>query len=334
LTEVSVFKGIVRSENSYTQLLYNLLMRDEHFRRDVLSLFVGEAQTELFEGANIQIQKCLPNRGQPDLLIEGPALSLIVEVKTENLCVRTVKQSVSGPEDDPKSYLAYLKSQEGKGKKSVLVFLVPPDWKYRPDVGEEIAEYTREGREKGVDVKQITWQQLVDRHGDTVGSVSLSQEFINLIKDRFGPVIFTEGEISSMETGEMSLETLLKINKLIDDVRKKAGRPATDKLEVAVDEVGFYLRKGRKGVLFFGCWLPVWKEHGHVLCFGVDDNSMKAAFSKALKEVYKQEVIDYGGYHVGYVPEEDMRAKEPETAHVIWENIKKIWSELEGAAES
>ncbi len=41
----SIFSGIVRNEDSYTQLLYNLMVRDERLLTAVLAFLLGEIYT-------------------------------------------------------------------------------------------------------------------------------------------------------------------------------------------------------------------------------------------------------------------------------------------------
>jgi hypothetical protein len=223
LADESIFQGIVRNENSFTQLLYNLMTRDELFRKDVLSLFAGETRSRSTVRANIYIEKHLPNGGRADLLIENPDLAIIVEVKTEHLRGRTAKQLLSGLDDNPKSYLAYLESRRSLGARGLLVFLVPPDWRRKADLEDEIAGYVRQGRDKGVEVQQITWRDLLDCHKtEQTFNGSLWLEFHNLLERRFGAVRFQKSEINSMINGEMTFASVVKLTKLIDDVRKKA----------------------------------------------------------------------------------------------------------------
>jgi hypothetical protein len=52
----SIFHKLVKNENSYTQLLRNLMVRNDVFRTEFLSLFFGEQKANHVLAAHIHSQ--------------------------------------------------------------------------------------------------------------------------------------------------------------------------------------------------------------------------------------------------------------------------------------
>ena len=327
----SIFQGVVRNEGSFTRLLFNFMSRDEKFCKNALSLFAGQSITD----ATLHIEKHLPNGGIADLLIQNAALSVIVEVKSENFRGRTAKQMLSNADNNPESYLAYLESCSVPTR--LLVFLVPPDWKHRADVDAEIAGYTREGRHKRVGVRLVTWEELLSCHTpDGTFTGLLYREFRHLLEQRFGSIRLQESEVNSMTDGTMSLVSLVKLNALVEEVRKKAKRAGLDvsRLEAQETEFGFYLidrlaDKKEEWSLFFGCSPEDWEEKDRpVLGFGVDKSLIEEnAFKRAVKKNmtnprFNQQIADSGAWLYVAIPNEDLKAG----SDVIWSRLRNVWT--------
>src|SRR5579863_4468567 len=142
----SIFHKLIKNENSYSQLLCNMMRREGDFRGDFLDQFSKHLK-ERVKASDIRTQVRLPKCGQADILIRSDKLCMIVEVKTESHRGVTDRQGLL---DNPQSYQAWLEEQKAAGSEAWLVFLVPETWKNLPEKEQEIDDYKRRGREKGV----------------------------------------------------------------------------------------------------------------------------------------------------------------------------------------
>ncbi len=124
----SIFHKVVKKEDSYTQLLYNLIKRDGAFRRHFLSFLVGQDLTKLLgedltkdaTHAYIATQERLSNKGRADIYVKTAKLCLILEVKTEIHRDRTEMQLLSKPEKE--SSFARIKHQGERHQNSYMEY--------------------------------------------------------------------------------------------------------------------------------------------------------------------------------------------------------------------
>lgn len=336
MAKETIFHKLVKNENSYTQLLRNLMVRDDVFRTEFLSLFFGERQAKHVLAAHVHSQYKLENGGQPDILILTSSSCLIIEVKTENLTGRTPKQVLrSVSEDDPVTYLHYLQSKRLMGFDTALVFLVPPAWKHWRDLEDEIAEITLDGAKKAVAVKQFSWTEVLShfRKADKISGDAFVEDFCNLVAERFGATGFVKEEIDSMAHDTISLATALKINSLIAETRAKAVEVAdATPLQITRDEFGFFFKKNNKWVLYFGCWLSGGNESSHALCFGVDDPTaeVRKAFIQSFEKVYGQVAVVRDKWIMGWVPDEDLETSDATRA--VWGKLEQVWNAVATAS--
>jgi hypothetical protein len=80
-----------------------------------------------------------------------------------------------------------------------------------------------------------------------------------LLTERFGPIRFYPEEIKAMFTTEFPMQTILKLNLVLQGLRKKAGKEATE-MNIEKDEFGFYFKKEKRTPLFVGYWLSFWND--------------------------------------------------------------------------
>ena len=327
----SIFHNLVKSENSYTRLLRNLMVRDTAFRTEFLSLFLREEQAKSISAKHVLSQKRLGDCGQPDLLIETGNLSLIIEVKTENLTGGTPKQLLRPSTcDRPETYLDYLQKKSSEKCHALLVFLVPHAWKYRPKFQDQITVLKATGAKNNVSVQLVSWAAAL-RHFETEGTASgdgFVKEFYDLAVEKFGTTGFVQEEIDSMKDDKMSLKTALKINSLISEVKTKAKKDGSGDWDIAKDALGFYLEANGKW-LYFGCWLECKSKSGHGLCFGVEDPTerVKAAFIKSLRNEYGQSHFGvYEKWIMGSVPDGDLVSSD-----AVWSKLEKVWNAVKNA---
>jgi hypothetical protein len=330
MAESSIFDGVVKTENQYTRLLYNLLLRDSVFRASFLLFLTERSETSTVGIDEIKEQTRLrPNRGVADLLIQTKDLAVIVEIKTEAARGLTGKQLlIDGPDDDPESYVSYLASKAKEGFDAQLIFLIPPDWKLRSDVESVIKEFKDEGRTRGVVVKQLTWLGLSRflTDGPSVVEMSLLREFRNLLSTRFTPVHLLHMELEMLADGHFTLITAVKLYKIVTDVRslaKKAGLPVTP-IESAESYFGFTLKREQSGLLWFGC-LPTfpWETETPALCIQ-GDLVVTESCKKAFREILGHYLTSEGEWITAAVPNGDLTLG----AEHIFTKLQKIWQRI------
>lgn len=339
----SIFHKLVMKENSYTQLLCNLMKRDEVFCRTLLTLFAGENPRTPFGDLSISPQRSLGDEcGQPDLIIKAATLCIIVEVKTESHRGRTQKQELL---DTGRSYLNYLKDRHDSGLETVLAFLVPHNWEFRQELEDEIATLREEAIEKRVSVNQVYWEEVLERISkeETQADSPLIEEFRLLLAERFGPIRFYPEETKSMFTSGFPMRNVVKLNAVLEGLRQKARKDA-GKLNIEkygtrlysdMDEFGFCLRKSNGTLLFVGYWVQFWNAgHPYPICFGMPDAAPKVqeAFKSAFEEVYKEEAVPFvDKWIMGWVPELDFNSLD--AVDEIWRKLLPIWRKVSDAAE-
>lgn len=331
MPQESIFHKLIKSENSYTQLLCNIMKRDREFRRVFLDRFDNQLNA-LVNASDIRAQVGLHGCGQADILIQSDRLCMVIEIKTESHRDVTGKQRLL---DNPATYQGWLRKQKSSGREAWLVFIVPASWKRRIELTREIEDYRRRCSGQGVNVPDLLfWEDIV---GLLTGrrQAPLGQEVRLLLEERFGPIAFDKKETASMFSTKLPIQTLLKMNTLIEKLRKESGLPS-GKLEIYKGGFGFYLKKkGEEETcwLYFGSWLEFWEDNHYPICFGVEHvpHKVREAFRRSLKQVYKQDATPFGDYLMGVVPEQDLR--EPNAFEAIVPKLRKIWLSMSEAAE-
>jgi hypothetical protein len=340
---VSIFHKLVTKENSYTQLLCNMMRRDESFFRTLLTLFAGESPNWHFGDQSVNPQiRLRDNCGQPDLIIELTTLCVIVEVKTESQTVRTQKQGLLGT---GRSYLNYLKDKHDSGVEAVLTFLVPHNWEFRQEVDDEIATLREEAAEKSVTVNQVFWEEVLERISkeETQTESPLIEEFRLLLAERFGPIRFYPEESKQMFSTEFPMQIVVKLNAVLEGLRQKARKDAR-RLDIEMygtrlysdkNEFGFCLRKIDGTLLYVGYKLQFWNNgHPYPMCFGIPDATPKVqeAFKSAFQDVYKEEAVSLDDkWTMGWVPEGDFNSLN--AVDEIWGKLVTIWKKVAAASE-
>jgi hypothetical protein len=334
----SIFHGIVKNENSYTHLLYNLMLREERVRMSVLQCLLGDFCPAICEARAIGLQKTLPNGGRPDLLIETDKLSAIVEVKTEEARDWSVRQLLfDSDENEPKTYLAHLKEQATLGRTCVLLFLVPPSWCLRSDVETAIQDLNKEGSTKHVTVRPIvTWRDILLCHQETElqPGPSLWQEFQLFLKERFDLIRFSDQEISAFRSNLIDLGLATKLVHLIDTVRQQASKYKlhVNELRAPGGEISIYLQgeRGWKGkTLLFGCWPALWEEgNPDPLCCATDGRYAEV-FKNAVSDLLPGPLFEHDNWiGIGF-SDADLKAGSDE----VYRKLLQIWKAFSEAEE-
>jgi hypothetical protein len=332
----SIFHKLVKDENSYTQLLCNLMRRDSVFREAVLANLIDKDLREEVKAHHIHTQMYLWQKrhyGYADIYIETPNLAIIVEIKTDLHRGMTIRQSAPESRD---SYVKYLKGR--KRRVALVAFLVPLDWGHRPTIEQE---YKDSLKRCGIDFKVFHWEdilRLIPRPRET-DNPSLVGEFRLLLSERFGPVEFEPEEVTFMLDKEFPLPAALKLVALIEEVRKKAeakGVHVSRSLDIGKEELGFGFEKNKHWPLWFGCWSDNWGEAERpAIGFYIERTTRKdsAPIEQAFRAAYDK---FYGGeptlaedrWILGWVKEEDMIGP---AADQIWNRLLPIWKAVEKA---
>jgi hypothetical protein len=118
-----------------------------------------------------------------------------------------------------------------------------------------------------------------------------------------------------------------KLDQLLSQVQEKAGAyrleltPRARRLWIE-DAYGFnFKNEAGQTVLWFGVWLPFWREMGYPLCFGVDQtwpSSIQEAFAKA----YTGQLHHFEGWTLGAVLQHTLATDAP--ADTIWRQLGPI----------
>jgi hypothetical protein len=318
----SIFHKLIKNENSYTQLLCNVLKRDEAFRGKFLTL-MGVGRPESVKPPHIESQTRLGDCGQADIRISGPDLCMVIEVKTE--CFRPLEDSQQ-PDRLDRSYAAWLQANAKPGAVKKLAYLVPANWEHRDDLGKRIADLLQPPNDRSIIRLWEEVASLIPKQTDAA-AFSIIDDFRLLLDERFGPTTFEKEEVERMYNQDFPIGIMLKLVKLIDELRFEFG---AKKLDIQKDELGFYPKVGgaQKGIFYVGCWPPIWEQTKNPLCFGIykADLAQRKAFAKELKLVYQQEPISEGDYQVGFIPNQDL--ERPDAASHISKRIRKIFSAI------
>ena len=131
--QLSLFHKLVTKEDDYTQLLRNLMVRCDDFREAMLSLFFPDERLISQVGAeHVRTQILHAGYGRPDLVINSPALFMLIEVKiSEWRGLTTYQAPVELTVKDAKHYYA-LAAKSAAPNRGVF-FLVPDGWRSRQD---------------------------------------------------------------------------------------------------------------------------------------------------------------------------------------------------------
>jgi hypothetical protein len=237
----------------------------------------------------------------------------------------------------PKGYQRWLERRKGEKRDVWLIYLVPGDWLYLLENNQAIREYQLNSREQAINVRTIYWEKVLQilSEDNSRSRCPFVEEFRLLLSKRFGPINFCSKEIKSMFAPEFPMETLVKLNAVLEGLKNRFAKKET----ISVSEIyesGFELVMG--GIsLFVGLSLEFWNAgHHYPVCFGVPDKDaqVREAFSQAFRKVYKQEPFSIAemGWTMGWVTQEDFNRFEKDDAiNEIWIKLALIWDSVKQA---
>lgn len=280
--ELNIYHNLITNEDKLTELLANLLQFSA----------VKEAFTELladklkwpdlsFHYRNVDTQKNLAGLGRPDLVIENKLLCIFIECKTDDYRELTSNQ--------PGGYLQYLDAQTDK--QCALIFLLPYYYEHEALIHKgAISSKTQ--------LEIIYWTDLLDK----LEQVNMADQdvaikhFVDLLRTWFKvkETQFSEEDMKLLQNREFPTQ-LLKVLELITEVSNKF--PKSFKTEQYWDEAsfGYYvIDQERAYVLWFGCAVDFWRDHGSFFQIGLgDDGDFDRAVIARFKDKLGQDAIWY-----------------------------------------
>lgn len=274
----SIFEGVVRGEDSHTDLLRNLMCADTAYGIEVCKMLQPKGLSlELDKLPEVQTQVMLKapplKHGRADLVIESKSAVLLVEVKTDLYCPLTKNQDF-GLDDagrpKVKGYVAYLEHRKQQGFSVGLCLLAPRCWTRRPKIEHRLHRLE-------VPAHLVTWESL--RMLTTRAHFGkMAQEFGSFLERDFMSISFGEEEASLLTSGlglEVFASTSLKLHELVKQATKQlkadlnSGNTRFEVKEPSGDasEHGVFVYRGDKCLIWFG----IWDEARWPLVVGVDE---------------------------------------------------------------
>lgn len=323
----SVFFKLAKDENSFTELLCNLLMLRDEFRAQVLPLLLPEIPHAKFSGVEIYTQgnfEC----NKPDLVIQKQDLLAFIESKINPRRELTPRQDIGSSEDEgPKCYLDFL--DERRGKDAVLVYLVPGDWKDMGELKSRLAAARKTHRYVKTGI--CTWEDILQAIENNTDQIV--NEFRVALRRQLGLINMTPEERRMFASKDFSISftTLRKLEKLVDEVAKPLGlgNGAKNRAETE-EEYGVYAKTRSKEFLFFG----LWNIEGRVnLCYAISaetDNAALSAFGKFFGPENVRAVGTDGKWTIFPIPVEVLESDLTKAISKIRHQLAALLNELCG----
>jgi hypothetical protein len=311
----NIFHKLVANEDSYTELLCNL-MRYSAFRRPLLSRILSEESAQHIDYDDIDTQVVLPDSGRPDIVIDSDSVYGVVEVKVDLGRGLTANQ--------PDGYFRHLASKSWASTRW-LVFLLPPGWDDGPRLKESLVRLEAADTACGVRTRIVDWHDVLDiiESNDLQALNPFFDEFHDLLEIRFRPrpIVFMRKEVSMLFSKDIPI-ALSKLDKLIDQIQEKGSTYKLDRKRsrgLPGDEHGIYFKDDQENqVLWFGVWTDFWKAENIPLCFGVSDK-WPPEIRQAFHSAYKGSIKSFEGWKLGWVTEQSLAS----------ENLlEEVWNQL------
>ena len=286
-----IFENLVKDENTFTQLTYNLL-KFKSFRDIFIEFIIANYLiADSIEFNDFDTQYSIGKNGRPDLAIVNSEIEILIEIKIYDT-KRTKNQ--------PLNYLNHLNSKADK-KKTAIIFIVPKDY---------YDEYACDLSYKDFDIKYpknsilkrfVYWEDLkllLDRK--EIEQISpIFKEYNILLKQWFSysNTIFTFKDLQIMFTSEIPT-VLNKITDLVIEIKaelNKRGFNLKDRYGKFFEEHGFYLQNSKsENILFFGCWLDFWTDTSFPIVLNIESDG--SSFDEAFIKICNEKNLNYMFY--------------------------------------
>jgi hypothetical protein len=320
----SVFYKLANDENSFTELLCNLLMRKD-FRAQVLPRIVPGLLPSSLASAEIATQKSL-TCGRPDIVIRTSEICVFIEVKLNPRRGFTHHQELSGCDDpDIETYVRHLEGLTVRHK--LLLFLLPADSIFRVELEEQIRDSSRK-----IEIEICFWEDILD--AVQTNKDPIVEEFKTALRRQLGLTNLSQEEKEMITSVEFpsAFRAVRKLEKLVDEVVKAkesaAIRSEPGKTE---EEYGVYFKAGNKFLLWFG----LWDVNGRInLCYAISHEWGASALA-AIRKVFRPEDLQEVGTDVKWImygiPDQILTADITVAAAQIKPQLRALLGELLGS---
>jgi hypothetical protein len=297
---VNIFNSIVCNENTFTELLVNMLGY-KTFRDLFIKFALPSVETKNITHSNISTQVSYGNN-RPDIVICTDEYEIFIEIKTSNTTTLTNNQ--------PENYYKTLVTSKAKFR--ALVFLHPNNYNHLDNYTERLEKVKKHTTENDIYTNELTWSNFYDKIIDAELNIwnPIIQEFCNLLQDWFIPkkITITNSNLINMFTTETA-KTIRKIIEIVDQIGfelPKNNIEITKKRKEILHEYGFYIKSKtlEKSSIFVGLWFPYWEKVGEPFCLSINTNSTPkelTIFSQRCIEESLNKPSDFGdGWYTTY----------------------------------
>jgi hypothetical protein len=252
----TIFDTLVTKENDHTNLLRSVIERHPRVSSAALSYLFGRPITEEeASSCTVRLQTLYVGengREIPDIVIEGPALHGLIEVKVDPALELTAAQEAG-----------YQNCFPSSGERH-LTFLVPNQWKHGSRV-EEVRLVVAEQ----LQVRVVYWRELIQQIAEALESINdvVITEAVQFWKWRFGVTEMTSEERNSLSTwSKETYGAFRKLEKVITQTKALFdARGSQTELETSdTTAYGFYIKRDRLYLL----WIGIWTKSPAPFCFG------------------------------------------------------------------
>jgi hypothetical protein len=254
----NLFHNIANNENSFTELLCNLLnLRDIQFKK-IFFKFLEKIETPKEYEFDTQYRTDKKqNNGRPDLIISSDEEIFFIEIKINNNGLT---------KNQPKGYLKELAKMDYKIKN--LYFIIPTDYSHK----DELDKLLKHNRVLNIPTKILFWEDFfkIFKEEYSLKTNDIISEFFQLIKEWFG-----YDHISLPKKGDIEMKVEEFGKQLLDFERTVCT------IEKLICPHGFYSKplknRGEIGFRIFnklnnflGCfeiWTELWAAKGDIFVF-------------------------------------------------------------------
>lgn len=260
----SIFDGVIKSENSFTELFTNFLKYKPF--RDAFLLKIGvHKSSATFDHSHFNTQNSLGDYGIPDLYILNEECEILIEIKVTNI-PRTNNQ--------PNGYFNFLKLSDKSEKH--LVFITPKYYYDLDTYNNEVSLLKQDCNNVCTsilfweDISEIIFQNELNKISPLFSEYNLFiDNWFNLTK-----ITFDTNLINMLYSKDFPL-AILNLQNIIYKVFQNFEKKKYSLLwytHKEFDEYGFYFNLNdskENEKLFFGMWFDYWKETGNPICYSL-----------------------------------------------------------------
>lgn len=319
--EETIFDGVIRNENSFTELFKNFL-RFKSFRKAFLKLIEFPFDKDEIVFDNFDTQFSTSKFGRPDLALITDEIEILFEIKISNTELT---------KNQPAGYYNYLKTL-GEEKTKGLV-LMTPEYYYDTNNYIKILEKAKSNDEE-IYTQIIHWETISKVITDLEIEIisPLFQEYSNLLNRLFQlkPSYLDTLNASTMFDKKFP-ESLQNTMEIIDNVYheyEKQGFSIRWTKEKDWAEYGFYFDLPDEESVFFGIWFDYWKNTGNPVCICLSSANEKQikAFHTGVNKSNLSPAMEHDGYPTAFIKEHTLREENCRTTicNVLDEIISDI----------